>query len=97
MMIRVFCRFMATFVLVSFNAFVDIRGNDDGKELIGKWEYVSMTYEGKPFDVGKNANVTITKDSWTIRRNEKIIRSTWKIDSTKSPKHLTRVINSNVS
>ncbi len=64
--------------------------NDDTKKLLGTWEYVSATYEGKPLDDWKDATVTIAKDSWTLRSNEKTTSSTWEIDSTRSPKWLTR-------
>jgi uncharacterized protein (TIGR03067 family) len=77
---------------VAFGVLGDAQGNDDAKGLLGIWEYVSVTYEGKPFDVGKDATITIAKDSWTDRRNEKTVLSTWKVDASKSPKQLTRVI-----
>ena len=64
--------------------------NDDTKKFLGTWEYVSATYEGKPLDDWKEASVTIAKDSWTLRSNEKTTISTWEIDSTRSPKWLTR-------
>ena len=52
---------------------------------------MSATYEGKPLDVEKNETITLTEGSWTLRRNGKLIsRSTWEIDSTKSPKWLTQ-------
>jgi len=59
---------------------------------MGTWDYVSVTYDGKPFDVGDRATITITEHRWTIRRNKQIIHSTWKIDATKSPKHLNQVV-----
>ncbi len=71
-----------------------LRKRNDPKEiskLLGTWEYVSATYEGKPIDVGKNETITLTEDSWTLRRNGKLISSsTWEIDSTRSPKWLTQ-------
>ncbi len=61
-------------------------------KLLGTWEYVSAAYEGKPIDLGKNETITLTADSWTLRRNGKLIaRSTWEIDSTRSPKRLTQL------
>jgi uncharacterized protein (TIGR03067 family) len=52
---------------------------------------VSVTYEGKPIEFGKNETITLTEDSWTLRRNGKLISSsTWEIDSTRSPKWLTQ-------
>jgi uncharacterized protein (TIGR03067 family) len=52
---------------------------------------VSATYEGKPIELGKNETITLTEDSWTLRRNgERISSSTWEIDSTRSPKWLTQ-------
>ena len=71
-----------------------LRKRKDPKEilrLLGTWEYVSATYKGKPIDTWKDATVTITKDSWTLRWNEKTSRSTWEIDSTRTPKWLTRL------
>ncbi|TWU27961.1 TIGR03067 domain-containing protein [Novipirellula artificiosorum] len=61
------------------------------EKLLGTWEYVSATYEGQPKDVEKkNETITLTKDSWTLRRNGKFISSsTWEVDSTRSPKWLT--------
>ncbi len=71
-----------------------LRKTADPKEiskLLGTWKYVSATFEGKPIDVGENEAVTLTKDSWTLRRNGNLIStSTWEIDSTKSPKWLTQ-------
>lgn len=67
---------------------------NDPKEilkLLGTWEYVSATYEGKPSEFGEDETITLTEDSWTLRRNGKLIsRSTWEIDSTRSPKWLTQ-------
>ena len=67
---------------------------NDPKEilrLLGTWEYVSATYEGKPVELGKNETITLTEDDWTLRRSGKLIsRSTWKIDSKRSPKWLTQ-------
>ena len=83
---------VAALVVATFSVPVDAQGDDDAKELLGTWNYVSVTYEGKPFDVGKDATITIAKDSWTIRRNGQTIQSTWTIDSTKSPKQLTQVV-----
>lgn len=85
-----FC--VAALLIATFCVLGDARGNDDAKELLGTWDYVSVTYEGKPFDVGKDATITIEKDGWTIRRNGQTIQSTWTIDSTKSPKQLTQVV-----
>ena len=60
-------------------------------KLMGTWEFVSVTYEGKPIDVRKNDTITITEDSWTLRRSGQLIsRSTWEVDSTRSPKWLTQ-------
>ena len=71
-----------------------LRKRNDPKEilrLLGTWEYVSATYKGKPIDTGKNETITLTKDRWTLRRNGKSsVRSTWEIDSTRSPKWLTQ-------
>jgi uncharacterized protein (TIGR03067 family) len=71
-----------------------LRKMNDPKEivkLLGTWEYVSATHEGKLIDVGKNETVTLTEDSWTLRRNGNIVSSsTWEIDSTRSPKWLTK-------
>ncbi len=71
-----------------------LRKRNNPKEiskLLGTWEYVSVTYEGKAIDVGKNETITLTEDSWTLRRNGKLISSsTWEIDSTRSPKWLTQ-------
>ncbi len=72
----------------------DLRKRSSPKEiekLLGTWEYVSATYEGKPEYVEKkNETITLTEDSWTLRRNGKFISSsTWEIDSTRSPKWLT--------
>ncbi len=71
-----------------------LRKLNDPKEiskLLGTWEYVSATYEGKPIDVGKNKTITLTKDSWTLRQNGELIgSSTWEIDSARSPKWLTQ-------
>ena len=64
--------------------------NDDTKRFLGTWEYVSATYEGKQLDDWKDASVTIAKDSWNLQWNEKTTSSTWEIDSTRSPKWLTR-------
>ena len=33
---------------------------------MGTWDYVSVTYDGKPFDVGDRATITITEHRWTI-------------------------------
>ena len=72
-----------------------LRKRNDPKEtmkLLGTWEYVSATYEGKPIDFGKNETITLTEDSWTHRRNGKLISSsTWEIDSTRSPKWVTEL------
>jgi uncharacterized protein (TIGR03067 family) len=71
-----------------------LRRRNDSKEisrLLGTWEYVSATYEGKPIGVGQNEVITLAEDSWTLRRNGNIISiSTWEIDSTRSPKWLTQ-------
>jgi uncharacterized protein (TIGR03067 family) len=71
-----------------------LRQRNNSKEilrLLGTWEYVSATYEGKPIDVGTDETLTLTEDSWTLRRNGKFIStSTWEIDSTRSPKWLTQ-------
>jgi uncharacterized protein (TIGR03067 family) len=71
-----------------------LRERNNPKEisrLLGTWEYVSATYEGKPFDVGKDEAIILTEDSWALRRNGNIIStSTWEIDSTRSPKWLTQ-------
>ena len=71
-----------------------LRKRNDPKEileLLGTWEYASATYEGKPIDFGKDETITLTEDSWTLRRNGKCISSsTWEIDSTRSPKWLTQ-------
>ena len=71
-----------------------LRKRNNPKEiskLLGTWEYVSATYEGKAIDVGKNETITLTEDSWTLRRSGKLISSsTWEIDSTRSPKWLTQ-------
>jgi uncharacterized protein (TIGR03067 family) len=71
-----------------------LRKKNDPKEivrLLGTWEYVSATYEGKPIEFGKNETITLTEDSWTLRRNGKpISNSTWEIDSTRNPKWLTQ-------
>lgn len=73
----------------------DLRRRNNPKEiskLLGTWEYVSAVYEGKPIDLGKNDTITLTADSWTFRRNGKLtVRSTWEIDSTRSPKWLTQL------
>ena len=70
-----------------------LRKRNDPKEivkLLGTWEYVSASYEGKPIDVGKNDTITLTEDSWALRHKGKLISSsTWEIDSTRSPKWLT--------
>lgn len=66
--------------------------DDDRQRLLGVWDYVSVTYEGKPFDVGQQAAITITADHWTIRRNGLVIRTTWSIDESKNPKHLNVVV-----
>ncbi|MCS7466945.1 hypothetical protein NZK35_09840 [Stieleria sp. ICT_E10.1] len=45
---------------------------NDPKEilkLLGTWEYVSATYEGKPSEFGEDETITLTEDSWTLRRN----------------------------
>ncbi len=72
-----------------------LRKRKDPKEiskLLGTWEYVSAAYEGKPIDFGKNETITLTADSWSLRRNGKLIaRSTWEIDSTRNPKWLTQL------
>ena len=71
-----------------------LRKLSDPKEtmrLLGTWEYVSATYEGKPSEFGKNETITLTEDSWTLRRNGELVSSsTWEIDSTRSPKWLTQ-------
>ena len=71
-----------------------LRKRNDPKEtmkLLGTWEYVSATYEGKPIEVGKNETITLTAGNWTLRRNGELIsRSTWAIDATRSPKWLTQ-------
>ena len=73
-----------------------LRKAADPKEilkLMGTWEYVSVTYEGKTRSGGKNESITLTEDGWTHLRNGKVISSsTWEIDSTRSPKWLTEVI-----
>ncbi|EMB17835.1 TIGR03067 domain-containing protein [Rhodopirellula europaea] len=71
-----------------------LRKTADPKEitkLLGTWEYVSATYEGEPMDVRENETITLTEDSWTLRRNGNLVStSTWEINSTKSPKWLTQ-------
>jgi uncharacterized protein (TIGR03067 family) len=68
------------------------RRSDDQRRLQGVWDYVSVTYEGKPFDVGKRATITISGRQWTIRRNGMTIQSTAKVDPTKTPKRLDSII-----
>lgn len=69
-----------------------LKNPKDISRLLGTWEYVSGTYEGKPNHPGKNVTITITQDSWLLQRNGKIVStSTWEIDSTRSPKWLTQV------
>ena len=71
-----------------------LRKSNDPKEiskLLGTWECVSATYDGKPIDIRKNETIELTEDSWSLRRNGKLIsNSTWEIDSTRSPKWLTQ-------
>ena len=62
-------------------------------KLLGTWEYVSVTNEGKASPIGQSETITLTEDSWTHRRNGNVIsNSTWEIDSTRAPRWLTEVI-----
>lgn len=62
-------------------------------KLLGAWEYVSATYDGKPIAVEENEIITLSEGGWTHRRNGKLIsRSSWEVDSTRNPKWLTEVI-----
>ncbi len=79
-------------IVLALLVVANVLGDDDESLLIGTWDYVSVTYDGKPFDVGEGATITVSKSDWTIRRNMQEIRSTWGIDSTTSPKRLNQVV-----
>ncbi|MEZ5943781.1 MAG: TIGR03067 domain-containing protein [Planctomycetaceae bacterium] len=79
---------VASCVVVTGTAYAE----EDESSLLGTWDYVSVTYDGKPFYVGNSATITITPTEWTIRRNGEVINSTWKVDSTKKPKWLTQAV-----
>lgn len=71
----------------------EIKLAKEQQRFLGTWDYVSVTYEGKPFDTGKDATITITEDSRTINRNGEELESEWSIDSGKKPKHLTQQVS----
>ena len=73
----------------------DATAREDTDRLIGVWDYVSVTYDGKPFDVGEKAYAEITPENWTIFRNGNRLDAEWSIDGKESPKQLNqRVITS---
>jgi len=62
-------------------------------ELIqGRWEYVSVRFDGRPFALEKGDHIVISGRNWTIHRNKLIIKSRHTLDPTENPKHIDFVV-----
>ena len=69
----------------------------ESDKFLGTWEYLKVTFDGEPFDIGKspdggNARIVVTKDSWTIYRHGIAVKSTWKVDLSTNPKTLIQQV-----
>jgi uncharacterized protein (TIGR03067 family) len=62
-------------------------------ELIqGRWEYVSVRFDGRSFPLEKGDHIVISGRNWTIHRNKLIIKARHTLDPTEDPKHLDLVV-----
>jgi len=64
----------------------------DHEMIQGRWEYVSVRFDGQPFPLEERDHIVISGRNWTIHRNKLIIKAQHTLDPTKDPKHLDLVV-----
>lgn len=65
----------------------------DEKLLQGRWEYVSVQWDGQPFPLEKGDHIVISGRKWSIHRNKMVLKSKHALDPSKSPKHLDLIVD----
>jgi uncharacterized protein (TIGR03067 family) len=65
----------------------------DEKLIQGRWEYVSVQFDGKPFPLEKGDHIVISGRNWSIHRNKMVIKSKHALDPSKTPKRLDFVVD----
>jgi uncharacterized protein (TIGR03067 family) len=64
----------------------------DERLIQGRWEYVSVQFDGNPFPLEKGDHIVITGHNWSIHRNKTVIKAEHAFDPSKTPKQLDLVV-----
>jgi len=64
----------------------------DEKLIQGRWEYVSVQFDGNPFPLEKHDHIVILGRDWSIQRNKMVIKAEHALDPSKAPRHLDLVV-----
>jgi uncharacterized protein (TIGR03067 family) len=66
-------------------------GSED-KLIQGRWEYVSVRFDGQPFRLEEGDHIVVSGRNWTIHRNRMVIKSKHTLDPAKKPKHIDFIV-----
>lgn len=69
----------------------DSAGLDDTL-IQGRWEYVSVQFDGQPFPLEKGDYIVISCRNWSIHRNHMVIKAQHTLDPSRNPKHIDLVV-----